>query len=138
MSSEMLGSARPEKDVKLTGEFDWRFIFSDGYLPCMCSFLWSVRRRIIFDTYIKVAILKIGATEKFDWLDSRNTTAIVFHYRGIVSMRYLLADSLSEHSNNHIICAILRCLVADATLLKINRRRLYLRWIYLFPFRTEQ
>ncbi len=39
MSSEMLGSARPEKDVKLTGEFDWRFIFGDCYLPCMCSSL---------------------------------------------------------------------------------------------------
>lgn len=39
MLSEMLGSARPEKDVKLTGEFDWRFIFSDGYPPCMCPSL---------------------------------------------------------------------------------------------------
>lgn len=36
MSSEMLGSARPEKDVKLIGEFDWWFFFSDGNLPCMC------------------------------------------------------------------------------------------------------
>ena len=39
MSSEMLGRARPEKDVKLTGEFDWRFIFSDGNLSCMRSSL---------------------------------------------------------------------------------------------------
>jgi hypothetical protein len=35
----MLGSARPEKDVKLTGEFDWRYFFSDGTLPGMCSSL---------------------------------------------------------------------------------------------------
>lgn len=36
LSSEMLGSARPEKDVKLTGELDWRYFFGDGTLPSMC------------------------------------------------------------------------------------------------------
>ena len=35
----------------------------------------------------------------------------MFYYCGIVSMRYLLTDYLGEHSNNHIISAILRCLV---------------------------
>jgi len=39
LSSEMLGSARPEKDVILTGEFDWRYFFSDGTLPGMCPSL---------------------------------------------------------------------------------------------------
>jgi hypothetical protein len=57
MSSEMLGRARPEKDVKLTGEFDWRFIFSDGNLSCMRFSLCPVRRRVIFDTHIKDSIL---------------------------------------------------------------------------------
>ena len=62
----------------------------------------------------------------------------MFYHRGIVSMRYLLADYHGKHCNNYIFRAILRCLVADATLLKINRGQLYLRWIYLFPFRTEK
>ena len=65
-SSEMLGRARPEKDVKLTGEFDWRFIFSDGNLSCMCSSLRPVRRRVVFDTCAKDAVLQIGSTEKLD------------------------------------------------------------------------
>ena len=43
----------------------------------------------------------------------------MFYYCGIVSMRYLLTDYFGEHSNNHIISAILRCLVANATLLKL-------------------
>ena len=57
MSSEVLGRARPKKYVKLTGEFDWRFIFSDGNLSCMRFSLCPVRRRVIFDTHIKDSIL---------------------------------------------------------------------------------
>ena len=45
----------------------------------------------------------------------RNTTAILFYQRGIVSMRYLFADNVNERSNNHIHGAVLRCLVAGAT-----------------------
>ena len=48
----MLGSARPEKDVKLTGEFD--------------SSLRSVYRRVVFDTRIEDADLEVGSTEKQD------------------------------------------------------------------------
>lgn len=62
----MLGSARPEKDVKLTGEFDWRYFFSDGTLPNMCSSLRPVNRRVVFDTCIEDAVLQIGSTEKQD------------------------------------------------------------------------
>lgn len=51
----------------------------------------------------------------------------MFYHHGIVSMRYLLADYHGKHCNNYIFRAILRCLVADATLLKINRGQLYLR-----------
>jgi len=111
----MLGSARPEKDVKLTGEFDRRYFFSDGTLPSMCSSLWSVNRRIVFDTRFEDAVLQIGSTEKWDWLGSRNTAAILFYHRGIVCMRYQFADNVDERSNNHIHGAVLRCLVAGAT-----------------------
>ena len=62
----MLGSARPEKDVKLTGEFDWRYFFSDGTLPIMCPSLRSVNRRVVFDTRIEDADLEVGSTEKQD------------------------------------------------------------------------
>ena len=33
----MLGSARPEKDVKLTGECDGWFVVGDGNLSSFCS-----------------------------------------------------------------------------------------------------
>ena len=108
----MLGSARPEKDVKLTGEFDWRYFFSDGTLPGMCSSLWPVNRRVVFDTRTEDAVLQVGSTEKQDWLGSRNTTAIMFYHRGIVCMRYQLADNVGERSNDYIFGAVLRCLVA--------------------------
>ena len=111
----MLGSARPEKDVKLTGEFDWRYFFSDGTLPGMCSSLWPVNRRVVFDTHVEDVVLQVGPTEKQNWLGSRNTAASMFFHRGNVSMRYLLADNVGERSNDYIFGAVLRCLVADAT-----------------------
>ena len=111
----MLGSARPEKDVKLTGEFDWRYFFSDGTLPGMCSSLWPVNRRVVFDTRTEDAVLQVGPTEKQNWLGSRNTAAILFYHRGIVCMRYQLTDNVGERSNDHISGAVLCCLVADAT-----------------------
>ena len=101
----MLGNARPEKDVKLTGEFDWRYFFSDG----------TLHRRVVFDTRTEDAVLQVGPTEKQDWLGSRNTAAYLFYHRGIVSMRYQLIDNVGERSNNYIFGAVLRCLVADAT-----------------------
>lgn len=111
----MLGSARPEKDVKLTGEFDWRYFFSDGTLPGMCSSLWPVNRRVVLDTHVEDVVLQVGPTEKQNWLGSRNTAAILFYHRGIVCMRYQLTDNVGERSNNYIFGAVLRCLVADAT-----------------------
>ena len=118
----MLGSARPEKDVKSTGEFDWWNFFSDGHLSCMCSSMWPVNRRGVFDTHIEDAVLQIGPTEKWDWLGSRNTATILFYHRGIACIRYQLADNVGERSNNHIFGAVLRCLVAYATLIKDDSR----------------
>ena len=43
------------------------------------------------------------------------------YHRGIVCMRYLLAGLGGEHCNSYIFDAVLCCLVAYATLLKINR-----------------
>ena len=37
MSSEMLGSARPEEDAKCTREYDGWFLVGDGNLPSFCS-----------------------------------------------------------------------------------------------------
>ena len=58
----------------------------------------------------------------------------MFYYCGIVSMRYLLTDYLFEHSNNHIISAILRCLV----LLRLIEGDYICGGSTLFPFRTEK
>lgn len=52
----------------------------------------------------------------------RNTTAILFYQRGIVSMRYLFADNVGKRSNNYILGAVLHCLVAYATLIKDDSR----------------
>lgn len=46
----------------------------------------------------------------------------MFYHRGIVSMRYLLADNVGERSNFHIPGAVLHCLVAYATLIKDDSR----------------
>ena len=63
-----------------------------------------------------------------------------FHHRIILDTytKEIFADSLGKDSKNHIIRAILRYLIVNNTLLKINRGLQYLWWIYLFPFQTEK
>ena len=120
--------------------FAWLYSFKrSGWSNCNFVNLAKshcCNKRVMFWRISSVSKATLGSCSRTSSVV--HSGAYMFCHRGVICTRYQCAGHGVEHCNSYILDAVLNCLVAYATLLKINRRWLCLRWIYLFPFRTEK